>query len=155
MSAVFSGRTASWLHGLDLPPCDPVEVTLPLGSYTSRLTGIVVRRSEVGPSERVRRRGHPTTSAVRTLVDLGRRLPLVEAVAALDMALHERLSRSDDLRSWVCSHPRCPGLARLRRTIELAEPASESVMETRLRLLLVIAQDRKRRFLSSTKPAIS
>ena len=156
MSAVFSGRTAGWLHGLDLPPCDPVEVTLPLGSYTSRLTGIVVRRSEVGPSERVRRRGHPTTSAVRTLADLGRRLPLVEAVAALDMALHERLFRSDDLRSWVCSHPRCPGLARLRRTIELAEPATESVMETRLRLLLVIAaQGRKRRFLSSTKPAIS
>ena len=139
VSAVFSGRTAGWLHGLDLPPCDPVEVTLPLGSYTSRLTGIVVRRSEVGPSERVRRRGHPTTSAVRTLADLGRRLPLVEAVAALDMALHGRLLRSDDLRSWVCSHPRYPGLARLRRTIELAEPATESVMETRLRLILVIA----------------
>ena len=85
-----------------------------------------------------------------------RRLPLVEAVAALDMALHERLLRSDDLRSWVCSHPRYPGLAHLRRTIELAEPATESVMETRLRLLLVIAaQGRKRRFLSSTKPAIS
>ena len=28
-TAVFSGRTASWLHGLDLHPCDPVEVTLP------------------------------------------------------------------------------------------------------------------------------
>src|SRR5215831_18073475 len=27
-SAVFSGRTAAWLHGLDLPPCDPVEVTI-------------------------------------------------------------------------------------------------------------------------------
>ncbi len=139
MTGVFSGRTAGWLHGLDLAPCDPVEVTLPLGSNTSRLTGIVVRRSDVGVSERVRRRGHPTTSAVRTLADLGRRLPLVEAVAALDMALHERLLRSDDLRSWVCSHPRYPGLARLRRTIELAEPATESVMETRLRLLLVIA----------------
>ncbi len=139
MSAVFSGRTAGWLHGLDLPPCDPVEVTLPLGSYTSRLTGIVVRRSEVGASERVRRRGLPTTSAVRTLADLGRRLPLVEAVAALDLALHERLLRSGDLRSWVCSHPRYPGLAHLLRTIELAEPATESVMETRLRLILVIA----------------
>jgi len=27
-SAVFSGRTAAWLHGLDMAPCDPVEVTL-------------------------------------------------------------------------------------------------------------------------------
>ena len=88
----------------------------------------------------VTRRGHPTTSVVRTLADLGRQLPLVEAVAALDMALHKRLLESADLRLWVCEHPRYPGIARLRRTIELAEPATESVMETRLRLLLVIAR---------------
>jgi very-short-patch-repair endonuclease len=139
-TAVFSGRTAGWLHGLDLPPCDPVEVTLPLGSHTSRLAGIAVRRSDVGASESVTRRGHPTTSLVRTLADLGRRLPLVEAVVTLDMALHKRLLKSDDLRSWACAHPRYPGIARLRRTIELAEPATESVMETRLRLLLVFAR---------------
>jgi very-short-patch-repair endonuclease len=139
-TAVFSGRTAGWLHGLDLPPCDPVEVTLPLRCHTSRLTGIAVRRSDVSASETVTRRGHPTTSVVRTLADLGRRLPFVEAVAALDVALHQRLLKSDDLRSWVCAHPRYPGIARLRRTIELAEPATESVMETRLRLLLVMAR---------------
>src|SRR3979411_625230 len=40
MTAVFSGGTAGWPHGLDLPPCDPIEVTLPLGSHTSRLAGI-------------------------------------------------------------------------------------------------------------------
>ena len=154
-TAVFSGRTAGWLHGLDLPPCDPVEVILPLGSHTSRLTGIAVRRSDVSASETVRRRGYPTTSVVRTLADLGRRLPLVEAVAAMDMALHKRLLKSNDLRLWVCAHPRYPGIRRLRRTIELAEPATESVMETRLRLLLVIAaQGRKRRFLCTTKLAI-
>ena len=27
--AAFSGRTAAWLHGLDLAPCDPIEVTIP------------------------------------------------------------------------------------------------------------------------------
>jgi very-short-patch-repair endonuclease len=56
------------------------------------------------------------------------------------MALHKRLLNPDDLRSWICAHPRYPGIARLRRTIELAEPATESVMETRLRLLLVMAR---------------
>ena len=140
MAAVFSGRTAGWLHGLDLPPCDPVEVTLPMGSHTSRLAGIAVRRSHVGSRERVTRRGYPTTSVVRTLADLGRRLPIVEAVAALDMALHKRLLKSAALHSWACAHPRYPGIARLRRAIELAEPATESVMETRLRLLLVMAR---------------
>jgi very-short-patch-repair endonuclease len=140
ITAVFSGRTAGWLHGLDLPPCDPVEVTLPLGSHVSRLTGVAVRRSDVSASETVTRRGHQTTSVVRTLADLGRRLPLVEGVAALDMALHERLVKSVDLRSWVCVHRRYPGIRRLRRAVELAEPATESVMETRLRLLLVMAR---------------
>jgi very-short-patch-repair endonuclease len=140
MNAAFSGRTAAWLHGLDLPPCEPVEVTLPLRSHTSRLAGVAVRRSDVGASERVILRGHPTTSLVRTLADLGRRRPLVEAVAALDMALHKRLLKFDDLHSWARAHPRYPGIARLRRAIELAEPATESVMETRLRLLLVMAR---------------
>ena len=124
-TAVFSGPTAGWLHGLDLCPCDPVEVTLPLGSHISRLAGIAVRRSDVGASETVTRRGHPTTSLVRTLADLGRRPPLVDAVAALDMALHKRLLNPDDLRSWVSSHPRYPGIAHLRRAIEFAEPATD------------------------------
>ena len=39
-AAVFSGRTAAWLHGLDLPPFEPIEVTLPLRGPTSRLVGI-------------------------------------------------------------------------------------------------------------------
>ena len=137
---VFSGRTAAWLHGLDLPPCNPIEVTLPLRCHTTHLAGIVVRRSAVSAGETVMRRGHPTTSLVRTLADLGRRLPLVEAVAALDMALHKRLLKSAALHSWACAHPRYPGIARLRRAIELADPATESVMETRLRLLLVMAR---------------
>jgi hypothetical protein len=157
MNAVFSGRTAGWLHGLDLPPCDPVEVTLPLGSHISRLAGIAVRRSDVGASDRVTPRGYRTTSVVRTLADLGRRLPLVEAVAALDMGLHKRLLKSDDMRSWACAHPRYPGVGRLRRAIELAEPATESVMETRLRLLLVMARLPRpsRRYPFTTEPAIS
>jgi very-short-patch-repair endonuclease len=140
MTAVFSGRTAAWLHGLDLPPCNPIEVTLPLRCHTTRTAGMIVRRSTVSASETVVRRGQRATSVVRTLVDVGRRLPLVEAVAALDMALHKVLLESDDLRSWASAHPRYRGIARLRRAIELAEPATESVMETRLRLLLVMAR---------------
>ncbi len=138
-TAVFSGRTAAWLHGLDLPPCEPIEVTLPMDSPTSRLVGVAVRRSTVEASESVTRRGQPATSAVRTIADLGRRLQLVEAVAALDMALHRRLVEPAHLSSWAGAHPRYRGVARLRRAIELAEPATESVMETRLRLLLVFA----------------
>ncbi|MBO0681874.1 MAG: hypothetical protein J2P45_01860 [Candidatus Dormibacteraeota bacterium] len=72
-------------------------------------------------------------------MDLGRWLPLVEAVVALDMALHARLVGLTDLRHYVEQHPRSWRGTRLRRAIDLAEPATESPMETRLRLLLVLA----------------
>ena len=44
-----------------------------------------------------------------------------------------------DLVGWLETHKRFPGNVRLQRAIELAEPATESPMETRLRLLLVLA----------------
>jgi hypothetical protein len=110
-----------------------------MDSPTSQLVGVAVRRSTLCAGETVMRRGQPATSVVRTIADLGRRLPLSEAVAALDMALHRRLLGLVELRSWAAAHRRYRGVARLRRAIELAEPATESVMETRLRLLLVLA----------------
>ena len=137
--AVFSGRTAAWLRGLDLPPCDPIDVTLPPASLMSRLSRTVVRCSNLSPSEVARRRGLRVTSIDRTIADLGRRLPLIEAVAVLDMAMHRRLVSEAHLRAWIACHPRFPGIAWLRRAIELAEPGTESVMETRLRLLVVLA----------------
>jgi hypothetical protein len=30
--AVFSGKTAAWLHGLELEPCDPIEMIVPITS---------------------------------------------------------------------------------------------------------------------------
>lgn len=85
------------------------------------------------------RRGMPATSALRTAIDLGRQPSLVEAVVAVDMALRKRLVSVDELRSYVSSHARRSGIAQLRRVVDLAEPGSESPMETRLRLLLVLA----------------
>jgi hypothetical protein len=137
--AAFSGRTAAWLHGLDVQPCDPVEVTLPPGCGIAVRAGLVVRRADLAAGEVEMRKGLPTTSAVRTLADLGRRPPLPEAVALLDTALHDGLLDVSALCGWVDGHPRHRGVAFLRRVIDLAEPATESVMETRLRLLLVLA----------------
>jgi hypothetical protein len=139
IGAVFSGRTAAWLHGLELAPCDPIEVTLPPARLMSRLSGTLVRRSRLSPCEVAHRCGLPVTSIDRTVADLGRRLPLIEAVTVLDMALHRRLVSEAHLQAWIARHPSFPGIACLRRAIELAELGTESVMETRLRLLLVLA----------------
>jgi len=137
--AAFSGLTAGWLHGLDLSPCDPVEVTVPDACGISARAGVAVYRAELSERDVVRRRGLPVTSALRTVVDLASRLSLVDAVVAADLALHERLIELPQLRAHVSAHPGRKGTARLRRVVELAEPATESAMETRLRLLLVLA----------------
>jgi very-short-patch-repair endonuclease len=137
--AAFSGRTAAWLHGLDMAPCDPIEVTIPEPTGSGRLAGACVRRSALASDEIVLRRGLPTTSALRAVVDLGGRDPLTEGVVAADLFLHAELVTIAELRTHVAEHPGVKGIARLRRAIELAEPKAESAMETRLRMLLVLA----------------
>ena len=138
--AAFSGRTAAWLHGLDVPPCDPIEITIPEPCGSSRRAGASVRRAALAGGEIVLRRRLPTTSALRTSVDLGGRSPLTEGVVAADLFLHAELVSMAELLSYMAEHPGTKGIARLRRVIDLAEPKAESPMETRLRMLLVIAR---------------
>jgi very-short-patch-repair endonuclease len=73
------------------------------------------------------------------VVDLGGRDPLTEGVVAADLFLHAGLVSIGELRGYVSEHPGTKGIARLRRVVDLAEPKSESAMETRLRMLLVLA----------------
>jgi very-short-patch-repair endonuclease len=137
--AAFSGLTAAWLHGLDVAPCDPIEVTIAEPTGSGRRAGVSVRRARIGRDEIVRRRGLPTTSALRTVVDLGGRNPLTEGVVAADMFLHSRLVTIAQLRTYIAEHPRAKGIARLRSVVDVTEPKAESAMETRLRMLLVLA----------------
>jgi hypothetical protein len=139
IGAAFSGRTASWLHGLDLRPCDPIEVTIPPSCGVSALAGAVVHRDALADLEVVERRGLAVTSPLRTAVDLGRQSTVVEAVVAVDMALHQRLVDLAQLHAYVSDHVRGKGIGRLRRVLYLAEPAAESPMESRLRLILAQA----------------
>jgi Protein of unknown function (DUF559) len=118
-SAAFSGRTAAWLHGLDVAPSEPVEV-------------------ELDGRDVVVRRGFRTTSLPRTLFDISRRLTLVEAVVLVDMALHTGLVHRSELRDWIDTCPGRKGVAAARRVLELADSGAESPMETRLRTLLVL-----------------
>jgi len=138
-TAVFSGHTAAWLHGLDPQPHIAIEATLPPTTRSSRLAGITIRRCQVSADEVSLRNGFRVTSPLRTVIDLVGRLDLVDGVVIVDAALHKRFVGRQQLWAWVESHAGHPGVARIRRAIELAEPATESPMETRLRLLLVLA----------------
>jgi very-short-patch-repair endonuclease len=55
------------------------------------------------------------------------------------MFLHAGLVSVAELQNYVAEHPRVKGVARLRRVLDLAEPKAESAMESRLRVLLVLA----------------
>jgi hypothetical protein len=138
--AAFSGHTAAWLHGLDVAPCDPIEVTIPEPIGGGRRAGAFVRRAALDREEIVMLRGQPTTSALRTVVDLGGRNPLTEGVVAADLFLFAGLVTIAALRTYLDEHPRAKGIARLRRVVDFAEPETQSPMETRLRMLLVLAR---------------
>ena len=81
----------------------------------------------------------PATNILRTIADVSGRTSLTEAVVIVDAALHGRRVELHQLRHWTESHSHHPGVRRVRRIAALAEPAAESPMESRLRMLLVLA----------------
>jgi hypothetical protein len=137
-AAAFSGLTAAWLHGLDVIGCDPIEVTIPKGIGISARAGLDVRRGALAPTDVISVRGKRVTNILRTLSDLCIRLSVTEAVVVTDMALHAGLASLDGLKRLCAERARSLGVARLRRVTEFAEPAAESPMESRLRMLLVV-----------------
>lgn len=134
--AVLSHVSAAVLHGL------PV--------WTRRLTHVQVTRTDgrgkrrgnvhvhVAPlldDEVVEIAGLPVTSLGRTVVDLGRVLPLGQAVATGDAALRAGLPArvlEHDLRAAAGR----PGIAAARRAVDLLDARSESPWESCSRVTL-------------------
>jgi Protein of unknown function (DUF559) len=135
---VFAGATAAWLFGLDLEPTNPVEVAVPASSGLRSRAGLIVRRCEIPDREIVSIRRHRTTALPLTLTGLCLQRPAVEALVAIDMAIHRGLIDSAALGRYAEISKGRPGAARLRSLALLAAP-SESPMETRLRWLLIQA----------------
>ena len=111
----------------------------------------------------------PATSIICTVTEICARLPLIEAVVIADAALHSRRLRLEQLSSWTDSESGRRGIQNVRRMLAHVEPAAESPMESRLRMLLVMAglprpraqvsiHDRWGRFAgrptSTTKPSV-
>jgi hypothetical protein len=136
--AVFVGATAAWLFGLDVEPADPVEVVVPASSGIRTRAGLLVRHREIPRGEVVSVRGLRTLALPLTLAGLCLQLPEVEALAAIDKAVHRRLTDPVSLSQYAEAARGRPGMARLRSLALLAGPA-ESPMETRLRWLLIQA----------------
>lgn len=136
--AAFSGRTAAWLHGLDLPPLEPVEVTVPDASSLRPARAVSARRARLAAGDVVVRDGLRVTSVPRTLADIAPALPVIEGVVAFDTALRLRAATLTELHEWSALHGGVKGIRAYRRALDRAHPASESPMETRLRVTLLL-----------------
>jgi very-short-patch-repair endonuclease len=134
---VFVGATSAWLLGLDFEPTNPVEVAVPKFYGHRSRAGLMVRRDKIPPTEVVTKRGLRAAGLLRTLCQLCLRWPALEALVAIDMALHKGLTSAPTLQMEGGRHR--PGAGRLRSLAQFAAPA-ESPMETRLRWLLIEAR---------------
>jgi hypothetical protein len=138
-SAAFSGLTAAWLHGLDVEPCDPIEVVISATEGISARAGIRLHRFSLAERQVTKQRGFRVTTIERTLADLCLDLDLAEVVVLSDSAAHSGLTTIKKLAAHADRASGRPGITMFRRVVEYTEPKAESPMESRLRMLLVLA----------------
>jgi very-short-patch-repair endonuclease len=100
--------------------------------------GLRIRRGVARPDEVRERDDCRVTSFLRTAYDLGRWVELADAVVAVDALAARAGFAPVDVLGLRERYPRAWGSSRLDRVVELADPAAESAMETRLRLILVL-----------------
>lgn len=136
--AVVSHQSAAVLLGLPLwrVRLDRVHITRrpPASSDVGRyLRSHVARLSD---DDVVDVGGVAVTSPVRTLLDLARVLPFEPSVALLDAALHGRSVERVALDEGAGALGRMPGARSALRAVRFADGRSESVGESRSRVLL-------------------
>ena len=138
-AAAVSHTSAAVVH--DLPVWDEHLVRMHVtrdregGGRTRRL--MRVHGAALPDRDVVDVAGIRVTSLARTVVDLGRSLPLVQAVAAGDAALAR--TRRDAIDRVLGEQAGRTGIGRARRAVELLDPRSESAGESYSRVVLHLA----------------
>lgn len=140
LDATVSHEDAALLWGMELATT-PVRRTVTIGRDRSRVSrrGAKVHRRDLDDEERVHRDGLWLTSALRTVLDLCRSLPLHEAVALTDSALRQCLVTVEELTGALCALPPGVGRGRIVQVLRLIDPQSGSVLESLCRVLLAQA----------------
>jgi hypothetical protein len=136
--AVVSHQSAAVLHGLALwdVALDRVHVTRRPAAWTHRGGVLLVHVARLRDDEVTEVDGLPVTNPVRTALDLARSLPFESAVVTLDAALHERIVLPQLLRERLFDIAGTPGSRSGARAVRFADGRSESVGESRSRVLL-------------------
>ena len=135
--AVVAGRSAAALLGSKwIDGNSPAEL---IRSSRDKARGIVLHSDTLDDAEVTVRGGIRVTTPARTAYDMGRRLPLIDALIHLDALARATGLQRDDIDSIVEQHKGARGIVQLRRLIPLMDGGSESPYETRTRLVLLNA----------------
>jgi hypothetical protein len=138
--AVTSYQSAAMLHRLDLLkplPNGTVTVTLPPARRLNRRAsaGAVFHSADLPPEHLTTLYNLPVTTAGRTVVDLARTLPFMDAVVVADSALHAEKAAKPELRRILDSCASWPGVRQARRVVEFTDERSGSVLESAARVV--------------------
>lgn len=138
-TAVFTDRTAAWLHGVDLLPRSALREVPPISCFDTRPGGRT-RRPGVGSGERrlpsydvMELHGVLVTTPQRTALDLGRLLWRFDALAGLDGFLSLGVPH-DLILGDIPRFRHYRGVVQLRALAPLADGLAESPGESALRL---------------------
>lgn len=133
----ISHHTAAKLWGLWVPEDPNVHVSVRQRRHRTKVDGIKSHLAHETATW-VSRSGLRLSSPVQTFLDLAKPLELVDLVVLADSLLHRHLLTVEQLVAGAAGwRGHCAKLA--RRAAGLAREGVESPMETRLRLLLVLA----------------
>lgn len=134
----IGGYAAAELLGASCGPDDaPVDLVLPGGAYRER-PGLVVHRGLLAPDETTTVEGIVVTTPARTAYDLACAGPLGEAVVAVDTLGHVHGFRPSAVLDIRCRRLGARGSTQLAAVVRLADPRSQSPMESRIRLAIVL-----------------
>jgi hypothetical protein len=136
--AAASHQTAAVIHGLSLlnrPDAGIVQLTRPPGRYRgSGVPGVRFHSAALPPAHVVTRHGVRLTTVARTVVDLARSLPHLEAVAVADSALYARTTTKAELRRMLADCAGWPRIGEARHVVEFSDELAESVLESAARV---------------------
>jgi hypothetical protein len=128
------------LHGLSLLnslPVDTVTLTLPRGQPWNRPAnaGVVFHSADLAPGHVTRLYNLPVTTAARTVADLARTLPFIDAVVVADSALHTEKAAKPELRQVLDACAGWPGVRQARRVVSFADERAGSALESAARVV--------------------
>lgn len=140
---VLSFVSAAAVHGLPVwgMPLDRVHLSRAPSSAGSMSTGVVMTHCDRRSPSVTEVKGAGVVSVARTVVDLARTERRVPAIVTGDAALHLGLCTMDELEAELSVAAGFPGYHAARRAIGHMNGLSESVLETRSRMLFVDAPD--------------